>query len=137
MTNWFTENSTVPMVTGALLVIILLGLAFSSRERLMVYMALVVGAMTAGTVICERMIVTDQEEVMQCVYDLADAVQANDRASVVAFVSRSRQDTIDRVNSEMPRYDFDRCRIVGRNYFKSEVDGPETAEICFIVGKML
>lgn len=133
MTSWFTENSTVPMVTGVILVIILLGLAFSARERAMVYLALVVGALTAGTMICERMVVTDQEEVMQCVYDLADAVQANDRAGVLAFVSKTQPETINKVNHEMPSYDFDSCRIVGRNYFVPGADGRETAEICFVV----
>ncbi len=133
MTSWFTENSTVPMVTGIILVIILLGAAYSSRERVMVYLALVVGVLTAGTVVCERMIVTTQEEVLQRVHDLADAVEANDRASVVDFVSKTRPDTINRVNAEMPRYDFDSCRIVGQNYFNAGSDGPATAEICFIV----
>lgn len=133
MAGWFTENSTVPMVTGVILVVILLGLAFSSREKTMVYLAVIVGVLTAGTVFCERLIVTDQEQVMQCVHDLADAVQANDKDGVVALISQTRPDTINRVNGEMPRYDFDACRIIGTNYFKPGEDGQETAEICFIV----
>lgn len=133
MTVWFTENSTFPMVTGVILVIILLGLAFTAREKIMLYLAVIVGLLTAGTVICERMIITDQEEVMQCVYELADAVQANDKAAVVSFVSKNRDDTIARVNAEMPRYDFDSCRIVGKNYYTADVTGPDSAEICFIV----
>lgn len=133
MISWFTENSTFPMITGIILAIILLGLAFSAREKVMVYLALVIGVLTAGTVICERMIVTDREEVMQCVYDLASAVQANDKKGVVAFVSKTRPDTIDRVNAEMPKYDFDSCQIVGTNYFEPGADGRDTAEICFVV----
>ena len=133
MTTWFTENSTFPMITGAMIVVALLGLAFFAREKIMLYAALVVAALVAGTVVCEKIIVTDREEIVDCVYELANAVQSNDKAAVVAFVSRNRQDTIDRVNAEMPRYDFDSCRINGTNYFKPGPDGLGTAEICFVV----
>ena len=134
MVSWFTDNSTLPMVTGVIMVIILLGLAFSAREKTMVYLAIVIGVLTAGTVACERFIVTDREEVTARVYDLAEAVQANDKSRVLEFVSNSRQDTIGRVNGEMPRYDFDTCRLVGVNYYEpKEDDANQRAEICFVV----
>jgi hypothetical protein len=131
---WFTENSTVPMVTGTLLVIIFLAMAFTSREKLMLQLAIVIGLLTAATVICERLIVTDKEQVTESVYELADLVQANNMQGVLGFVSLQYPETRDEVSAEMPRYDFDNCRIIGINYFKNETEGSkDTAEICFVV----
>jgi hypothetical protein len=134
MLSWFTEDSTLPMVSGVIMVMIVMGLAISAREKMMVYLAIAIAALTVGTVICERLIVTEQEEVVALVYDLASAVQANDNATVLGFVSHLRQDTIDRINSEMPRYDFSSCRVIGTNYFAAgDEEGARTAEICFVV----
>ena len=50
------------------------------------------------------------------------------------MVSQKRQDTIARINKEMPRYDFDSCRVIGTNYYTStDEDGATKAEICFVV----
>ncbi len=133
MISWFTENSTFPMATGVILVLILLAMAFSSREKMMFYFAMAIAALTAATVICERVIVTDNEMVTQTIYDIADAVESNDRGRVVTFVSQSRQDTIDRVNAEMPRYNFDSCRVIGTNYFEPNDGPPKTIEVSFVV----
>jgi hypothetical protein len=133
MISWFTENSTLPMISGGILVLILLGMAFSAREKVLVYLALAIAALTAATVICERMIVTDNEKVMEAIYEIADAVEDNDRAKVVTYISKTRQDTIDRVNAEMPRYDFSSCRILGTNYFEPADGPPKTIEVSFTV----
>ena len=134
MTSWFTESATFPMITGVFLVIVLLGLALSSREKVMLYLAIAVALLTAGVVTCEQLIVTDKEKVTDVVYQLADAVQANNKAGVMGFVSKSREDTLSRVDNEMPRYDFASCRVIGFNYFTpKESGGKKTAEICFVV----
>ncbi|MFK7767884.1 MAG: hypothetical protein AB8B55_11735 [Mariniblastus sp.] len=134
MTSWFTENSIFPLITGVLLTIVLVGLAFSSREKVMLYIAIVIALLTAGVVTCEQLIVTDKEEVTDVIYQLADAVQANDKATVMSFVSDSREDTLSKVDNEMPRYDFNSCRIIGVNHFVPEESGSQkTAEICFVV----
>jgi hypothetical protein len=132
--TWFTEDSTFPMVTGAIMVIILLAMAFSAREKRLFQLAIVIGILTAATVICENLIVTDQEQVKETVYQLSDRVQANDVRGVLGFVGKQRQDTRQKVENEMPRYDFDTCRIIGFNYFEPDNDGSaKTAEICFVV----
>lgn len=132
--TWFTENSTVPMVTGTLMVILLLVMAFSARETRILQLAFFIGLITAATVVCEYLIVTDREQVTETVYRLADLVEANDVPGVLSYVSKQRQDTRDRVAAEMPRYDFDNCRIIGVNYFESgNSQTKDTAEICFVV----
>ena len=131
---WFTENSTVPMVTGTLMVVILLGMAIASREKRIFQLAVVIGLLTAATVICETLIVTDQEKVTEVVYELAELVQSNNTQGVLDYVSQQWPDTRNDVSNEMPRYDFDTCRIVGFNYFDNENQESEnTAEICFVV----
>ena len=134
MTSWFTESATFPLITGVLLAIILAGMGFASREKVMFYIAIIVGVITAGIVTCEQLIVTDREEVTEVIYKLADAVQANNKAGVKRFVSKSRDDTLARVDNEMPRYDFESCRIIGVNHFTpDDSSSKKKAEICFVV----
>ena len=133
MISWFTEDAIFPMVTGAILVIIFIALAISSREKIMLYVAFGITAMVVFTVVCEHLIVTQKEEITETVYDLAEMVEANDVAGVAGFVSKSRPDTIDRINREMPGYDFDTCRFIGTNYFEPDENSNAKATICFTV----
>ena len=78
MTTWFTEDATFPMVTGAILALVLLGLAVASRDRWVFYGALAVAGLTASVALIEQLVVTEQEEVREVVYQLAFTVQQND-----------------------------------------------------------
>ena len=134
MIDWFTEDSTLPMVTGVILALIFFGFAFVSREKMMFYAAIVISCLTAGTVICERWIVTDREEVVARISELAEMVESNNMAGVVSAVSKSRPDTIESVKAEMPNNDFESCRVIGTDYFKCDAEAnPKSAEISFVV----
>lgn len=133
MTYWLTENSTVPMITGAILVVILLFMAFSARDRLLAFAALGIGILTFATVLCERIIVTDQEEVTSTLYVLADHVANNNTDGILKYMSKKHPDVSARAVADMDRCEFDSCRLIGTNYFKGPVSGNDQAEICFVV----
>lgn len=135
MLIWFTENSLFPMVTGLGLATILLVMGFMAREHKLILLALMIGIMTGAIVTCEKMIVTDRERVRIVVYEIAQAVEQNDIPRVRSFISRKTPETLMRVNSEMPRYDFGTCRVIGFNHgdFELEEGTPKTAVISFNV----
>ena len=133
MTSWFTENSTVPMIAGAILTLVFIAFAVHSREKVMLKIALVNLAITAAIVTCERMVVTQREEVTDQIIALADSVQRNNFEAIMDFFSDDYAETRNRAEAEMPRYDFQTCRVSGifnYNLVKSE---PPTAEIQFNV----
>lgn len=122
------------MVSGTLMVVVLLMMAFAGREKRLFQLAVVVGLLTAATVICEQLIVTDREAVEETVFRLATMVQSNDVEGVVNSISKTQDTTRQRARSEMNRYDFDTCRVAGTTHFDSREDGGvKTAEITFTV----
>jgi hypothetical protein len=131
MLEWFTEDSTVPMVLGTILTIVFLGFWISSREWIMGLIAAIIAFLTIGTVLTETLIETSHEEITERVYSLADHVQANDRGAVIGFVHSDRSDTVKRINQEMPRYNFVACRIIGEKSF--ELVSDNQANISFVV----
>ncbi len=133
MIYWLTENSTVPMVTGVILTLIFMGLAFSSREKVMVYIAIGIGGLTFCTVLCERLYVTEQEEVTSILSELADFVATNNTNGIVGYVAAEAEVTKQRVISDMGRATFESCRVIGTNYFAGSQPGKNEAEICFAV----
>jgi hypothetical protein len=134
MISWFTENSLIPLVTGTFLVLAFLGLAISAREKTMLFVAMIVAALTAGIVITETLVVTDREAVTEIVYSLAQSVEANDMESVLSHVSPDREDAKERIRNEMPKYSFDTVRVIGIADFSSTTDlDPKQAAIDFAV----
>lgn len=121
------------MIAGAVLTIIFIAFAVHSREKIMLKVALVIAVITAAIVTCERLIVTQREEVTDRIYSLADSVQQNDFASTMDFFSDDYAETRLRANTEMPRYDFRNCRISGISKFNLFDTTPPIAEIQFNV----
>jgi len=121
------------MITGAIVVVLLLLMAFSGRDRLLAFVALGVGVLTFAVVMCERVIVTDQEEVTQTLHVLADHVANNNTAGILEYISEKHPETATRAENEMAKYKFESCRLLGTNYFKGPEDGNELAEINFVV----
>ena len=85
MTSWLTENSTVPMIAGAILTLIFIAFWVHSREKAMLKVAIGVAVITAAIVTCEQMVVTQREEVTDQIYALANSVQRTTIWSVGSF----------------------------------------------------
>ncbi len=132
MTYWLTENSTVPMITGAILVVILLFMALSGRDRFLAFAALGIAALTITTVVCERIIITDQERVTETLYVLADHVSNNQTDEILKYISKKIPETAASAVNDMDRVVFESCRLLGTNYFTGPKSGNKQAEICFV-----
>lgn len=137
MLEWFTESSFVPAMTGVALIFVFSFFAYVSNERSLLYIAAAILLMTIGIVTIESLIVTDKEELQEAVYQLAFQVQKNNLETVVAAFDPLDQKLISRVRSEMPRYDFDTCRLIDFTSFESTGDDPDTAEIEFAIAVRL
>jgi hypothetical protein len=132
MISWFTESALVPMIVGTFLALAFLGLAISFRDRIMLFLAMVIATLTAGTVITETLIVTDRESIVEIVSELARMVENNNMAGVLSHVSQQRDDCKQKIRLEMPRCQFRTCRITGINRFSSSKSAIPTAEIEFV-----
>lgn len=134
MLSWFTESALIPMVVGTALVFCFLGFAFAFRNRAMLYIALVILALTAGTAVTERLIVTDKEAVQQTVREIVTNVEDNDLTGLLEYVSKKREDTRSRLKANLPRYVVTSCRITGfKNFEITQESEPKTAVIDFVV----
>ena len=74
MTHWLTEDSFVPMLVGIFVATVLLLMAWSARNKIVMFIALFVAALTAGVVVTEAVIVTDRETVTDLIDELAGHV---------------------------------------------------------------
>lgn len=99
----------------------------------MLKVALGIAVITVAIVTCERLFVTQREEVTDRIYSLADSVQRNDFATVMEFFSDDYAATRQRATSEMPRYNFQNCRVSGIFRFNIFNTTPPIAEIQFNV----
>ena len=130
MIEWFTYNSTVPMVMGTIMTIIMLAFWIMSRESVMAFIALGVFLLTVGTVACENFIVTPREEVEDTVYLLSTLAQRNDWNAALNYISESKKDVFERARSETNLWECSSCRILG---IKDYLQHSETsAQITFV-----
>ncbi|MEL7499699.1 MAG: hypothetical protein AAFN77_19000 [Planctomycetota bacterium] len=130
--EWLTEDAFVPMVTGIAMFIVFVAMAVYSGERRVFLVAGGIALVTIAIVLCEAAIVTDKEEITEEVYQLAFHVQRNDLNSVLEKVDPNDESVSDKIKQEMPRYDFDTCRLMGITDFVKT--GEYTAEVEFTVG---
>ena len=133
MLSWFSEDATLPLISGMVLAAILFLLFVSSHNKVMLYLSIAIALLAAGIFACEQMVVTDREEITAIVSDLAVQVQDNNVDGVVQRLSPKRQQTIDRANNEMGKYDFSLCKLSGIKSFEDDETNPNIKTISFVV----
>ena len=129
MAYWLTEDAFIPTLTGIFLTIVLLLMAYSARNKVVMYIALVIAVLTAGIVTTESLIVTDREKVTDLVYELAQYARTNDVDAIATHISPAAPEVTRRMRSHMSQYEVKSCSIIGFNDFSS-VDS--SAEIDFV-----
>ena len=132
MLSWFTEDATFPFISGIVLAVVFLFLFLKSREKTMLYVAVVVALLAGGIFACEQMIVTDREAIVTIVIDLASQVKNNHVPGVVKHISPQHQKTIDNARAEMPKYEFSVCNLSGITDFKDDETNPNVKTISFV-----
>ena len=133
MLSWFSEDATFPLITGIVLAVIFFLLFVSSRNKVMLYLSIGIALLAGSIFACEQLVVTDREEIVAVVSDLAEQVEDNHVAGVVKHLSPKHQETIDRASSEMPRYSFDTCKLSGIKDFGDDETNPNAKKISFVV----
>ena len=133
MLSWFSEDATLPLISGIVLAVIFFLLFVSSRNKIMLYLSVGIALIAGGIFVCEQLVVTDREEIVEIVSDLAVQVEDNNVAGVVKRLSPKHQKTIDRASAEMPRYKFDSCKLSGIKDFEDDATNPNVKKISFVV----
>lgn len=129
--EWFTENSFIPLVTGIALVFVSIAMAVGTGERVMYRAAAVIFFLTLAIVVTEQLIVTEKEEVTEEVYQLAFHVRQNRMNEVLRKIHPDATDLISEVNSQMPRLEFDTCRILKITGFRARTENDDEAVVEF------
>ena len=127
MTHWLTEDSFVPMLVGIFVATVLLLMAWSARNKIVMFIALFVAALTAGVVVTEAVIVTDRETVTDLIDELAGHVRANDADAIARHISPQAPEISKRMRGSMERFEVLSCSISGINGFSVE-DGTATVD---------
>ena len=133
MFSWFSEDATLPFISGMILAVIFFLLFVSSRNKVMLYLSVGIALVAGAIFACEQLVVTDREQITAIVSDLATQVEDNNVKGVVKWLSPKHQKTIDRASSEMPRYNFDTCKLSGINGFEDDETNPNLKKISFVV----
>ena len=133
MLSWFTEDATLPVISGTVLAIVFLLLFVNSREKTMLYISIGIALLVGAVFACEQLVVTEREEITQIVGDLAVQVQNNNVAGVVKHLSTKHQETITRASNEMPKYEFSLCNLSGITSFEDDATNPNAKVISFVV----
>ncbi len=99
---------------------------YMTAQRWLLYCALGWVAVLVGLVSIDRVVVTDREQLRRDVRRMAAAVQANDAAALIPFVSDRRADIQHRVVRELQRSTFRTCRLVAEHaiVFDYQMDPP-------------
>ncbi len=122
MTHWLTEDAFVPMLVGIFMATTLLLMAWSARNKIVLFAALFVAAATAGIVVTEAAIVTDRETVTDLIYELAGHVRANDANAIGRYISPDVPAVTKRMRSAMERFEVQSCSITGVTDFSTMGD---------------
>ena len=127
MTHWLTEDAFVPMLIGIFTATVLLLMAWSARNKIVLFAALFIAAATAGIVATEAAVVTDRETVTDLIYELAGHVRANDADAIARYISPDAPELTKKMRSQMERYEVESCSITGVTDF-SEAGGKATID---------
>lgn len=109
--NWVLEQPLFIAAIGLVTCILLGGHWLQTgRKSLAAALALAV-VLTGGLIVVERAVETDREQVEQTLRQIAKDLQRNDLSSLLEHVHPGAATIRDRVETEFPRYTFDRVSI--------------------------
>jgi hypothetical protein len=105
-------DTPIYIVLIAIVLGVLCGVAWTSTGRKELLYALgAVVALTVIMLIVERVVVTDREAIQQKLAEIARDVEANDLTRVVVHIAKGNPSIVQKVQNEMPGYDFTECRV--------------------------
>jgi hypothetical protein len=112
--SWLAENALPIWVCGAIALTMAVIVFQQTRSSTSVLGILVVLAITGLLLLAERMWETPREAVERTLYELADAVEANDVPRTLTFLSPNASKAIrGDVETLMPLVEIERANIIG------------------------
>ncbi|NIP84511.1 MAG: hypothetical protein GTO03_02715, partial [Planctomycetales bacterium] len=87
--SWFTEDPTLLLVIGGLLIAALVVACAKTGRVVMIVWAVPVAAVVGGGVLIEHLVVTPREEVEGTIESARQAFVANDQEAVLRYISPS------------------------------------------------
>jgi hypothetical protein len=88
---WFTETPWPPIVILSVIAAVCYGLWHTGGRSIFFSVAVGCLLLAVGVYVGEKMIVTDAEKVEALVYELADAVEADDAEKALAHISHNAE----------------------------------------------
>jgi hypothetical protein len=87
--TWFTENPTPILIMGGIAIVVLLVFFLRSGRAVLLMAMAGVALFMALTVLIDRLVVTDREQVANVIYQGAADAQRNDLNAIMAIISPS------------------------------------------------
>jgi ketosteroid isomerase-like protein len=84
--NWFVEGPWPILVTGLVLEAVLLVALVRTGRAVLIWAVVGMGLLTAGLLVVERLVVTDNERIAATLDGVAAAAAANDLNGVLAYI---------------------------------------------------
>ncbi len=84
---WLTEDPTLTIVLGGIVIAVLLVALLKTGRGIFLFALLGAIFVVAALVLVEYLIVTEREKVYQTIFDLAGAIEANDRDAVQSYIA--------------------------------------------------
>lgn len=128
----FAESPVPYLLLGLVAESILLIVYLQTRRTAFLAAIVVVASLTAAGILVEQMVVTDREAVEQTVYNLAEAIEADDVQGVLRHVSPQAGQARADAQREMGRYEVELARIISPleiEFFDNT--SPPTARVSF------
>lgn len=111
--NFLAENALMIWVGGAVL-LTLSGVVYSQlRTKAAFGAVLAVAVVTAALLAAERLIETPREAIARTLYELADAVEANDVPGALARIAPGASQIRGDIETAMPLVRIDKANVIG------------------------
>jgi len=111
--NWLAENSLPIWMGGAVALTMAMVVYLQTRANKALLGAVAVVAVTAALLAAEWLMETPREAVERTLYQLADAVEANDVPGTLMFIVPSANQMRTDVETLMPRVKIEQANILG------------------------
>jgi len=125
--TWLLESPLTILLFGVVVAALVAVALFALQRKWLLWTLLGWVAVVAAALVLERQVATPREEVHAALLRLADALEENDKAAVLALVSPRATDLRGDISSALDRYRVDSMSI--KRNLQITVDGQEaTAE---------
>lgn len=131
--NMLLENTAGIGIVGAALGGLLLFAAKQLGDRRLFYAAIGIGFATLILCAISTLIDTEREKLTKTIYDVANAVRANDHQRALDYMHPNATPATQRAKSELARFKFEEAKVTSiRMVTVNESTRPQTATTEFV-----